>query len=169
LYAAYNRPNLLQNAANNIDEEDEISIIPLMDMLHTTLITSTIWVWFAVYTGISVRKRRRLMKSYFANANANANASQEGAIELVGNVYYDRPRGIFCKLIDKCSYTDIAYVTYRHPEGNAEDGSIRYVEKKIRTYHPYHRENVSVLVLEDLPLSGQPNMDIERDVASFQR
>jgi len=107
------------------------------------------------------------MKSYLAPANATSEEGT-GAIELVGNVYYDRPRGIFCKLIDKCSYTDIAYVTYRHPEGNAEDGSIRYVEKKIRTYHPYHRENVSVLVLKDLPLSGQPKMDVERDVASFQ-
>ena len=44
----------------------------------------------------------------------------------------------------------------------------RFVQKKIRTYHPYHRENVSVLILKDLPLSGQPKTDVERDIASFQ-
>jgi len=166
LYTAYNRPNLLQNAADN---DEDVTIIPLMDILHTTLFTLIFWAWFAVYTGIFVSKRRRLMKSYLQQVIVGASEEEGGAsTELIGNVYYDRPRGTFWKLINKLSFTDIAYVTYRHPEGNADDGSVRYVEKKIRTYHPYHRENVTILVLKDLPLSGQPKLDIERDVASFQ-
>jgi len=161
LYAAYNRPNLLQNAAYY---DQDVTVIPLMDILHTTLITLVFWVWFAIYTGVFVRRRRRLMKSYLENASDGGEA-----IELVGDVYYDSPSGICCKLIDKFSFADIAYVTYRHPNGKADDGSARYVEKKIRTYYPYHRENVTVLVLKDFPLSGQPKLDVERDVASFQR
>jgi hypothetical protein len=46
---------------------------------------------------------------------------------------------------------------------------VRFVEKKISTYHPYHRENVAIWVLKGYPLSGQPKSDVERDVASFQR
>ena len=92
----------------------------------------------------------------------------ENAIVITGDVYYNRPTGLW-RIVDKCSYTDTAYVTYRHPDGNAEDGSPRFVQKKIRTYHPYHREHVPILVLKDLPLSGQPKPDVERDIASFQR
>lgn len=95
-------------------------------------------------------------------------AEGQGVLRVVGDVCYDRPRGIW-KILDRFCYTDLAYVTYKHPDGNAEDGSVRFVEKRIRTYHPYHREIVSVLVLKDLPLSGQEMKDVERDVASFQR
>lgn len=162
LYASYTRPKELYNAAVN---GEDVVIIPLVDMLHTTLISLVCWACLAVYTGIYVRRRRRLMKNYAAKNSQDGEL--ENSIVITGDVYYNRPTGLW-RILDKCSYTDTAYVTYRHPDGNAEDGSPRFVQKKIRTYHPYHREHVPILVLKDLPLSGQPKLDVERDIASFQ-
>lgn len=95
-------------------------------------------------------------------------AEEDNVLTVIGDVYHERPKNYCCKCIGTMSYTDLAYVTYKHPEGNFEDGSARFVQKKIRTYHPYHRENVPILVLKDFPLSGQPKADVERDIASFQ-
>ena len=60
-------------------------------------------------------------------------------------------------------HTDVAYVTYTFPGDN------RIVEKKFRTYYPYHREKVAIAILPEFPLSGQPLADVERDVISYQR
>ena len=174
IYVAYERPQKLLDAANNQNQGDEqdLEFIPLMDMLHTSLLSLVAWVWFATYTGIFVRKRRRLMKSYNKDVVKVSQIHEKeapGSIEIVGNVFYDRPKGIFFKILDKIAYTDLAYVVYRHPDGDDEDGNPRFVQKKIRTYHPYHRENISVLILNGLPLSGQPKLDVERDIASYQR
>jgi len=90
-----------------------------------------------------------------------------GVKTVIGNVLFDRPRHIW-KIIDRFYYTDLAYVTYKYPFEAPDGMTPKYVEKKIRTYHPYHRENVAILVLDGLPLSGQPKADVERDLASFQ-
>lgn len=156
-YVAYQRPFVLQEALNNGGED--VTIIPLMDMLHTNLITLVCWCCMAVYTGVFVRKRRNLMKQYMEESNT---------LTVIGNVYHEKPKNYCIKFFEKFAYTDLAYVTYKHPDGNYEDGRTRFVEKKIRTYHPYHRENVPILVLKDFPFSGQPKADVERDVASFQ-
>ena len=82
-----------------------------------------------------------------------------------------------------------AQVIYTHPDScNAENAvttstetteeaadarvvptTTQYVTKRVRTYHPYHRENVAILLLPNLPLSGQPKADVERDVATYHR
>ena len=45
----------------------------------------------------------------------------------------------------------------------------KLVQKKIRTYHPYHREKVAIMVIPGHPFSGQPLADIERDLSSYER
>ena len=119
---------------------------------------------------------------------------------VVGDVFYDWPKNILGRIMDKFSNTDVVYIIYKYPEdagiagGNkmsrlqyqchqqqvqdmnaaldsntTNNNHVRFVEKKISTYHPYHRENVAIWVLKGYPLSGQPKSDVERDVASFQR
>ena len=157
IYVAHQRPTVLLEALN---QKADVTILPLIDMLHTNLLTLICWACLAVYTGLFVRKRRNLMRLY---------TDEDNVITIIGDVYHEQRRNVCCKLIGRMSYTNLAYVTYKHPEGNFEDGRPRYIQKKIRTYHPYHRENVAILVMKDKPLSGQPKADVERDVASFQR
>ncbi len=43
------------------------------------------------------------------------------------------------------------------------------ITKKVRVYHRYPREQVSILVLPEYPYSGQPKIDMEADWASFAK
>mmetsp|Transcript_20954 Transcript_20954/g.30695 ORF Transcript_20954/g.30695 Transcript_20954/m.30695 type:complete len:332 (-) Transcript_20954:1131-2126(-) len=184
IYSADHRPFVLyeryeqRQAGNQVDED--ITLFPLMDYLRAVMGTIVFWSFLTIYLAVFVRKRRQLMKRYLAEGGSTGSTSiaAEGldnggggrtqkVHSVIGNVCYDRPRSFLSKCTDKFSYTDLAYVTYKHPEGEQGDEAI-FVEKKIRTYHPYHRENVAILVLDGHALSGQPKADVERDVASFQ-
>lgn len=217
IYAAHSRPAVLlklqqQEQEQQVDDDalaasqnadrssSDDGLIPLMDMLQMTLVTLVCWAWFVSYLFIFVPNRRKLMKRYKKPKQLQKEEEdEEDILEIIGDVYYDRPKGILGRIMDKVLHTDLAYVTYKYPiaagtgrgtgrlqqeedhtaNNNAMkrnkgqqtdvDGSIRFVEKKIRTYHPYHRENVAIWVLKGFPLSGQPKADIERDVASFER
>uniref|UniRef100_A0A7S3VBZ3 Uncharacterized protein n=1 Tax=Chaetoceros debilis TaxID=122233 RepID=A0A7S3VBZ3_9STRA len=178
LISANRRPAVLRDA---IDNDEEINLIPLSDMLHTILGMLVFYSFLVIYLSFFVKRRRALMKKF--------NKTDGSVISVIGNVLYDRPKGCW-KWIDKLYHTDLAYVTYKYPtdaemdtDGNdngngngpltgcvaseSADLSEKFVEKKIRTYLPYHRENVAVLVLKGMPLSGQPKQDVERDLASF--
>ncbi len=97
------------------------------------------------------------MQSYTCNNDALPGISQ-----VVGDVYYEHPKGCG-KLCNGMNHTDLAYVTY------PDSGSGKFVQKKIRTYHAYHREKVAVVLLPGFPLSGQPLADVERDILCYQR
>lgn len=200
LYAAHERPTVLLKLQQQQQQQDDDDasvtsrstngdgLIPLMDMLQMALVTLVCWAWFVSYLVIFVPNRRNLMKRYKNNdqqqhqqkKKQHEQESDAQVLEVIGDVYYDRPKGILGRVMEKVLHTDLAYVTYKYPGAAAAvtrskgqqsgvDGDVRFVEKKIRTYHPYHRENVTICVLKDYPLSGQPKSDIERDVASFQR
>ncbi len=151
--------------------DEEVEVIPLSDMLHTMLGMILFYAFLTVYLAFIVKRRRKLMMRY--DARDSRGEERIGVKTVIGNVLYDRPKHIW-KIIDRFYYTDLAYVTYKYPfesahENDEGERTLKYVEKKIRTYHPYHRENVAILVLDGLPLSGQPKADVERDLASFQR
>lgn len=46
-------------------------------------------------------------------------------IQVRGDVFYEKSSNTLCRCISSIAYTDLAYVTYKHPEGNAPDGSVR--------------------------------------------
>lgn len=185
LIAAHNRPYVLLEALkNNIyyynnnkyyydnNRIEEVSLIPLTDMLIAMLGMLLFFFFLMIYLWFFVKRRRRLMKSYINNTTTGGDGDVQ---TVIGNVYYDKPKSCLGKIVDSFSYTDLAYVSYTYPPstvvanaGNEQQHNQQYVEKKIRTYHPYHRENVAILILNGMPLSGQPKSDVERDVASFQ-
>lgn len=122
------------------------------------------------------------MERYFStstNKNSITTSTEPRVTQVIGNVYYEHPKGC-AKICNRMHRTDIAYVTYPYPnqtnmndndnERNVNMGIYdnKIVQKKIRTYHQYHREKVGVLILPNKPLSGQPLADVERDVLSFQ-
>ena len=86
------------------------------------------------------------------------------------------------------SRNNYGYVVYElekvanHPACNYEEQQQRHnsrkkrgkllagtITKKVRVYHRYPREQVSILVLPEYPYSGQPKIDMEADWASFAK
>lgn len=174
-YSAYNRPSIILNYDDDVNggNDGTSSLIPLSDMLLILLGNMLFWSFLLVYLAFFVRKRRRLVKSYLAGLPNRRPSSNEVDVSphdpnttttttIVGYVLYNRPSTIFGKVWNSFTYTDKAYLVYRYPE---EEGM--FVQKEIRTYHPYHRENVSILLINGEPLSGLPKDDVERDVGSF--
>lgn len=177
-YSAYNRPNIILSRDDDVEVP---SLIPLTDMLLIILGNLLLWSFLFVYLAFFVRRRRRLMKSYLRGlpdhqfqvtakndlpmpSKSTSEKAMATTNTTTGYVYYHQPKTWLGRLCNSFTYTDKAYLVYRHP-----DGSGMFVQKHIRTYHPFHRENVSVLLLSGEPLSGLPKDDVERDVGSFTR
>lgn len=150
--------------------------IPLSHMFISFLLTLILWVVLMVYLKFFIRRRHKLIERYKMGDSG-------GVVSVLGNVLYDQPSGFCATLRDT---EDYAYITYKYPistiktkqpksektadfvSGIDVDNKKLIVEKKIRTYFPYHRESITILLLPDLPLSGQPLDDIDRDLSSFQ-
>jgi len=188
LYCAHKRPSLpIYNTDDYFAYEElyasQARMIKLTDMLVTFLIVFIFWTTMAVYLAIFVPKRRKLMERY----------TQTNVISVLGNVLFDYPKTCIGKIRMKYSNADYAHVVYDYPlmmnddakhynklENNRHNDSDPHmnnnnlpadtqltVEKYIRTYHPYHRENITILILPDYPLSGQPKADVEKDVSTY--
>lgn len=151
IYLSILRPRVLEEQLQNAADMNDNSLISLDAIMNTFLSTIVLWSSLAAYLLFFVRRRRQLKQKYL---------DQDEASIVIGNVFYSRRGG---KIWNKLHHTDIAYVTYPNPNDD------RIVEKKIHTYHPYHRENVSIAILHGFPLSGQPVADVERDMMSYQR
>ncbi len=154
IHISLQRPQVIAMQYELDDDVDIPPLITLDSILNTFLSTLVLWTSLYVYLKIFVGKRRSLIQTY---------ASEEsGTTRVVGDVYYDQPKGC-SKIINRMNRTDLAYVTYPHMDDDT------FVQKKIRTYHPYHREKVAVVLLPGLPLSGLPLEDINRDLLCYQR
>uniref|UniRef100_A0A7S4T4K9 Uncharacterized protein n=1 Tax=Ditylum brightwellii TaxID=49249 RepID=A0A7S4T4K9_9STRA len=171
LYLAYKRPSLASyNIPNDADDayiketmELDGEQIGLMEMLYVFLSSLLIWSTLGMYLNLFVPRRREIIHRYL-----------EEGVQVLGDVYYDNPRKKCCfSRLTQCFFADYATVIYSHPDpsrlpvSNAGDQWI--VQKRVRTYQLFHRERISIVVLPELPLSGQPKADIEIDVASYRQ
>jgi hypothetical protein len=150
LILAFQRPEIY-------DKGDELgmTLIPLTHMIYVNLTFYGLWSLLFMYLKVFVPRRRQLTETYVYNNNEI----------ILGDVKYDDARGqcgFLGNLIAKCRNVDYAYVTYRH----RGDG---FVEKHVRTYLPFDRENVAIILLPNSPLSGQPRGDLQRDAATFPK
>lgn len=168
LWLALDRPNL----ANPNDPRYSEDRIRLTDILYTYLATLLAFAGLAFYLLWFVRRRRALSLRY----------SQE-AVTVLGDVEYDHsdnralaPLG--SRLVDGLTRrTDYGRVVYdlarvaNHPacdyEARRGKKLTGTVTKKVRVYYRYPRERVSLLVLPRHPQSGQPQLDMEADWATF--
>lgn len=137
-------------------------IIDLDYILYVFLAFFVLWLCGAVYIGIFVPKRHKLIDAYVTESQS-----------IIGDVKYTPRRNLrfFCSLWKRFS-PEYSIITYRHPDpvedGVTRNSDARYVvTKKVRTYQPFSREKVAISVLPGLPRSGQPQSDIEYDFASF--
>lgn len=173
LWLAIDRPNI----ANPNDDRYAKDRIRLMDILYTYLATLILFVSLAVYLLWFVGKRRKLSKRY-----------DREAIVILGNVEYDESyynnnnANCLAKFMSWLAngftlgnnYGKVIYDLDRvasHPACDYEEKRGKNltgtIEKKVRVYYRYPREQVSILVLPGYPYSGQPKIDMEADWASF--
>jgi len=182
IYLAYERPLRPVYHLDDLDDDyvlqqilnDPYHEISLMELLISFSSFFALWSILAVYLALFVRKRRNLIMEYVQK--------DSGVIEVLGNVYFENPSSSYNNCSGRCINADYAYVTYEYPKFDTENGmgkkvaskyrqekgadsdSLQMVEKQVRTYHPHHRERVSILILPNLPFSGQPKADVEMDV-----
>ena len=149
LYEAWERPReaIYQLADDYTQEEwdwaseETGSLLRLMDMLIVYLALLLMWTTFAVYVVVFIPRRRHLIGRYL----------EEGQI-VIGDVHYDRTSRM-CG-----SFHDYGYAIYKHPTEQ------KLVRKRVRVYQGYTREKLAILLLPNLPLSGQARIDVEIDL-----
>lgn len=168
LFLALKRPSLVEYHLAELGDDDGIiqqaldaegPQIPILHMLYVFLALFVMWSTLAAYLTWFVPRRRDLIFRY-----------HEMGRVVLGDVVHV-PRGRLRKVMtcNRSFAPEYARLSYLHPE-DVDKGSgseRRIVTKTVRTYHPYTRESVSVLVLSNLPRSGQPKDDIDADFASF--
>jgi hypothetical protein len=120
--------------------------IPLRDMMICMTVFLCLFVWLVVYIWIFIPLRRQLMKSYLANG-----------LVVLGDVLYDEMNST----IFNCCMTRYATVEYRHPY---DDTTTSILQKSVRVYQYYTREQTTLLYLPDKPYSALPKSDIELDL-----
>ena len=198
IYLAYERPLRPVYNLDDINDDyviqeilnDPYHEISLMELLISFSSFFALWSILVVYLALFVRKRRDLIMGYVQK--------DSGAIEVLGNVYFKNPSSSYKNCCGRCINADYAYVSYEYPifddetststtstgttdkkaaskEGRRKKGVDKIVfyhqmmiEKQVRTYHPHHREGVSIIILPNLPFSGQPRADVEMDVKTHQ-
>jgi len=168
LVLAVQRPSLAEYNLSMIRDDDVVveqaldaegPQIPLISMMYVFLSLFVMWSTLAAYLTWFVPRRRDLIFRY-----------HEMGRVVLGDVVHV-PRGRLRKMATcKRSFApEYARLTYVHPDDAEKDpgSDRRIVTKTVRTYHPYMRESVSVLVLSNMPRSGQPKDDIGVDFATF--
>lgn len=194
LYLAYDRPNIA-NPNNPQYAQDRIR---LMDILITYLVTLIPFSTLIIYMLWFVHKRHTLSQRYekesisiLGNVHYNESYYVDDTMnEQWRDTFSGQVKHTLAKLWAWVANgltlrNNYGYVVYElervanHPACNYEDRQIRKkrnnkmlvgtITKKVRVYHRYPREQVSILVLPDFPYSGQPKIDMEADWASFAK
>ena len=193
LFLAYERPSIA-NPDNPRYADDRIR---LMDILYTFLATLALFSCLVVYMLWFVPKRRGLSTRYETEGiiilgDVNYTESYYDGNEIVadtggGGMAGRALRGVKNSCLQlrgwvangfalRNNYAHVVYDLARvanHPACTHDDRKGRQLEgvitKKVRVYHRYPREQVSILVLPKYPYSGQPKTDMEADWASFTK
>jgi len=156
LYLAITRPSIA-------DPDNEAFYEPrirLTDILYVYLTTWVLYAVLVIYMLWFVNKRRRLSKRY----------EKEGIVILGDVQYEDEDRWLANCLFRKHDYGYVIYDLEKvasHPACDYKGPLEGKIRKKVRVYHRFPREQVSILVIPQYPYSGQPKTDLEADWASF--
>jgi len=186
MYKYATRQQILADFHDNILAD---GLLAIPDMLYIFFCVFLGSLTLLVYVVFFIPMRRKLMRRYLAKkpiaakdyrwnkkSVGNDDSSKDCLISVLGNVAYYPPSGFFYRFFARCYHADYAILTYEYPKhllsGKNDDpdkDSTKYmVEKRIRTFHPYHRERITVVLLSpQLLLSGLPLSDIQHDVATF--
>ena len=182
LYLAYARPSIAANEETYANDR-----IRLMDILYVYLATLVLFSSLVVYMAWFVPKRRNLSKRYekegviilgdvqYTESYYDKNKLEQTESDTI-NIAVKAYRHIknFCFTIiawiaNSCALTNnYGYVIYdlekvaNHPAYEQKNSKQLngIIKKKVRVYHRYPREQVSLLVLPAYPYSGQPKQDL---------
>ncbi len=192
LYLAYARPSIAANEETYANDR-----IRLMDILYVYLATLVLFSSLVVYMAWFVPKRRNLSKRYekegviilgdvqYTESYYDKNKLEQidsDTINIAVKAYRHIKNScltIIAWIANGCALTNnYGYVIYdlekvaNHPAYEQRKNSKQLsgiIKKKVRVYHRYPREQVSLLVLPAYPYSGQPQKDLEADWASFSK
>lgn len=193
LFLAYERPSIA-DPDNPKFAEDRIR---LMDILYTFLATLILFSSLVVYMLWFVRERRSLSKRYEKEGviilgdvrytesyydltkleDSDATGFFVKVYRVMKNFCFIFTAWIANGLTLRNNYGYVVYDLERVANHPACDYEARnkgtqlsgIITKKVRVYHRYPREQVSILVLPKYPNSGQPKADMEADWASFSK
>jgi hypothetical protein len=166
LIVAHNRPNKPYYAVMDDQVRFEIGstqpMMDLMQMLYVFLAILPLWTSFLAHLNMFIPKRRALIRHYIENAET-----------LTGDVWVElNSSRCQCKrswLLWNCSgcfgiwSKDYGELVYKVNLTKQEECTKGLVSKCVRTYKPWSRERVPILVLPGLPRSGLVKSDVEID------
>jgi hypothetical protein len=131
LWLAYLRP--FEDAASRSDFI--LAETDLEDMVVVFLVIAQLWGILAVYLSSFVPLRHRLLQSYLTEGRST-----------LGDVFYEERSSVCCPKQHR------GHVIYPHPN---KDIYPVFVRRKLPVIERYTRERVTILVLPELPFSGQ--------------
>jgi hypothetical protein len=171
LIVAYNRPYKPYYAVNDDQVRFQIGstepMMDLMQMLYVFLAILPLWTSFLAHLNMFIPKRRALIRHYIENAET-----------LTGDVWVE-PNSSRCQckrswILWNCSgcfgiwakdYGELVYKVNLAATATKDQTITKgIVSKCVRTYKPWSRERVPILVLPGLPRSGLVKSDVEIDV-----
>jgi len=169
-------------------------IIAMIEMFYVFLSVATFWVWLLFYLHSFVPKRRKLVQTYLNKdvVSVLGDVSYEKYYTSSIKRYFasttrseyayvtyslEKAMCIEEELVDKNFFESWINGSKIYEAKDEEVGSYKnadecrnisgaLVQKKFRTYHPFDREQITVLVHRNKPRSGIPKADIETDVNS---
>lgn len=192
LYLAYARPSVAADEETYANDR-----IRLMDIMYVYLATLVLFSSLVVYMAWFVPKRRNLSKRYenegviiLGDVQYTESYYDKNKLEQIDSDTINIVAKVYRHIMNRCftitawvannfaSTNNYGYVIYNlekvanHPAYEQRKNGKQItgiIKKKVRVYHRYPREQVSLLVLPAYPYSGQPLQDLEADWASFSK
>jgi hypothetical protein len=124
-------------------EEECGKLIPLEEFVYVFLVIYSICMLLVCYIQIFIQYRHALVYEYLNQGET-----------VIGTVYYRSNKY-------NLTLTSYGHVIYEHDS--------KRIRRNVQIFERYTREFAAILRLPDLPLSGQPKVDLEIDRDSFER
>jgi hypothetical protein len=179
LIVARNRPNhpyYVDEAADGDYYNNSAVTAPpswdLMEMLYVFLAFFLAFVNLLAYLCMYVPKRRQLIQTYSSQGQRVL-----GTVQFDSNSKCCRPACQKHWMVWNCSacfglwradYSDLIY-SVKSDSSASGSGEMMQVTKMVRTYRPWIRERIPILVLPGLPRSGLAKDDVDLDIKSQSR
>lgn len=129
---------------------DYVYSIRLMDMLWSFMFVAFLWCLLAFYLVWFVPRRHKLVSTFLSVG-----------VPVLGDVIFLGKKN--------CMPRHYGKAVYRHTKHNEEDAYPIHIEKTVRIFERYTRENTTILVLPGLLYSGHGKADLEIDNMVIQK
>lgn len=150
LYSTARRPNVDCYLDANLVNDDATALyyseecsqyVPLKQFAIVFLVLAFLWGLLVAYLFIYVPRRHALIEEYLSKGKT-----------VIGDIYFNRQ-----KRTPLLGLTAYGNAVYTHPKTG------ELLKRKVRVFERYTRERAAIVLLPDMPYSGQPKLDLEID------